>query len=57
MRVWICPYCKYKITDLQYLYARYDYGCPRCKCSFMKFKSVEEKPHNCPEEEKKDENH
>ena len=27
----VCPNCKYKITDSQWNQARFDYKCPKCK--------------------------
>ena len=29
--------CGYIISPYEYYYARYDYGCPRCKNSFSNF--------------------
>jgi len=26
----VCHYCGYAISDVQYVYFRYDVGCPRC---------------------------
>ena len=28
---WSCPYCEWKIPDIQYQSARYDYPCPQCR--------------------------
>ncbi len=39
MKIWVCKNCGYKLTDIQYLLAVHDYGCPKCKESFIDFKS------------------
>jgi len=36
---WECP-CGYRVSDVQYLNYNYDFGCPKCKTSFGKFKSI-----------------
>ncbi len=37
--VWKCPYCKYIVSDTEYLQYGFDFGCPRCMTSFIKFTS------------------
>ncbi len=29
--IWYCPNCKFIITNEEYIYARFDYECPRCE--------------------------
>ena len=43
MKYWECPVCKWRMGYDNFLYARYDYGCPDCKTSFSKFQLKEEK--------------
>jgi len=43
---WVCNVCGYAISDVQYVYLRYDVGCPRCFNSTLenfslRFKRVE----------------
>ena len=28
-----CPYCKYRITETEWTYVKFDYKCPRCNNS------------------------
>lgn len=34
---WYCPVCGWIIMDKAYIDCRFDYGCPRCGCSFFRF--------------------
>ena len=40
MKDYECSYCKYKISDIEMESFKFDYGCPRCKRSFLKFKYI-----------------
>ena len=35
--VWECPQCGFVMADIEYKSVYADYGCPRCKTSFVKF--------------------
>lgn len=37
IKYWICPKCRYRMTDLQYTRIKTDVGCPRCKISLDYF--------------------
>lgn len=39
---YICP-CGWRMSETEYMAVKYDYGCPRCKRSFVIFKQVKEK--------------